>query len=124
LVGPLLAIAGACSRESGDLLDGFRTEAVDREAPTPYELVDRAYEAAPESREGDQEMALAFTRQGEDRWLLEYTLSGLLDDAIMARQVRIEIVGGEELPWRAVRRGERWKCRRAASPSWTFEPCP
>lgn len=122
----LLAVAApsGCSAQDGDVLDGFRVEAVDREANTPYELADRAYERVPESSEGTQEVELAFTRQGDNLWTLDYTLTGLLDASVAAQQVRIEIIQGEQAAWRAVRRGERWRCRRGDSASWTVELCP
>ncbi len=122
------AIAGKAGAGAGAQDTWQETAAAEWKVPVAADLMDivqPAYQGFPESVEGRQKLAIEVVRsQTGDGFTATVTKEGLLDDAVGAEQIRLEIER-RDANWALVRAGRRWQCRRGAKPgNWTTGRCP
>ena len=87
------------------------------------DIVKPAYQGFPESAEGRQRLAVELARSDEG-FAATVTKEGLLDDAVGAEQIRLEIER-RGANWHLVHAARRWQCRRGImAGSWTISRCP
>jgi ABC-type oligopeptide transport system substrate-binding subunit len=96
-----------------------------RVAADIMDIVAPAYQGFPESAEGKQRLAVEVEPSKDGKGITAtVTKEGLLDDAVGAEQIRLEIERGD-VNWRLVNAARRWQCRRGImAGSWTVRRCP
>ena len=91
-------------------------------SPTIWQVLEPIAGGTPESTEGNQSLKV-YVRKSAGGYQADVIISGLMDDSLMARHVRLDLRKEPE-GWFITNALVRYRCYRSETPAWQTALCP